>query len=156
MNDNTCIFMLHIRRFSACILAYARTYIVQSCTYPPDGSCIAPDTIAYAKVSGADSIAWRTQMHLTPALQQQIESFHFKYNNKKINKWLSWKKEKFNLNYFYFENTRAKLINISMKWVSNNFHHTLILETLFPVCWLTNIMSKDKKKLHCYIVIFVH
>ena len=34
--------MLHIRR-------------------PPDGFCIAPDTIAYAKVPGADSIAWRTQ-----------------------------------------------------------------------------------------------
>ena len=30
------------------------------------GFCIAPDTIAYAKVSGADSIAWRTQLHLTP------------------------------------------------------------------------------------------
>ena len=41
---------------------------VQSCTCPPDGFCIAPDTIAYAKVSGADSIAWRTQLHLTPAL----------------------------------------------------------------------------------------
>ena len=40
---------------------------VQSCTCPPDGFCIAPDTIAYAKVSGADSIAWRTQLHLTPA-----------------------------------------------------------------------------------------
>ena len=52
-------------RFSACTLAYARTYI-QSCTCPPDGFCIAPDTIAYAKVSGADSIAWRTQLHLTP------------------------------------------------------------------------------------------
>ena len=33
---------------------------------PPDDFCIAPDTIAYAKVSGADSIAWRTQLHLTP------------------------------------------------------------------------------------------
>ena len=39
---------------------------VQSCTCSPDGFCIAPDTIAYAKVSGADSIAWRTQLHLTP------------------------------------------------------------------------------------------
>ena len=29
------------------------------------GFCIAPDTIAYAKVSGSDSIAWRTQLHLT-------------------------------------------------------------------------------------------
>ena len=29
--------------------------------------CIAPDTIAHAKVSGEDSIAWRTQLHLTPA-----------------------------------------------------------------------------------------
>ena len=28
--------------------------------------CIAPDTIAYAKVSRADSIAWHTQLHLTP------------------------------------------------------------------------------------------
>ena len=43
---------------------------VQSCTCPPpDGFCKAPDTIAYAKVSGADSIAWRTKLHLTPALQ---------------------------------------------------------------------------------------
>ena len=40
---------------------------VQSFTYLPDGFCIAPDTISYAKVSGADSIAWRTQLHLTPA-----------------------------------------------------------------------------------------
>ena len=60
--------MLHIHRFSACTLAYARTYIhVQSRTCPPDGFCIATDTIAYAKVSGADSIAWRTQLHPTPA-----------------------------------------------------------------------------------------
>ena len=47
----------------------ARTYMystVQSCTCSPDGFCIAPDTIAYAKVSGAERIAWRTQLHLTP------------------------------------------------------------------------------------------
>ena len=29
---------------------------VQSCTCPPDGFCIASDTIVYAKVSGADSL----------------------------------------------------------------------------------------------------
>ena len=35
--------------------------------------CIATDTIAYyAKVSGADSIAWWTRLHLTPALYQLI------------------------------------------------------------------------------------
>ena len=42
--------MLHIRRFSSLTRA-------QTCTCPPDGFCIAPATIAYAKVSGADSIA---------------------------------------------------------------------------------------------------
>ena len=55
--------MLHIYRLSASMLAYIH---VQSCSCPPDGFCIALDTIAYAKVSGADSIAWRTQLHLTP------------------------------------------------------------------------------------------
>ena len=61
--------MLHILWFSACTLVYIRVHIhVQSCTCQPDGFCIAPDTIAYAKVSGADSIAWRTQLHQTPVL----------------------------------------------------------------------------------------
>ena len=32
------------------------------------------DTIAYAKVSGVDNIAWRTQLHLTPVYQ--ISSSH--------------------------------------------------------------------------------
>ena len=58
--------MLYIRRLSACRLA--RTVHVQSCTCQPDGFCTAPDTIAYAKVSGVDSIAWPTQLHLTPFL----------------------------------------------------------------------------------------
>ena len=44
--------------------------ISMSCTCPPDDFCIAPDTIAYAKVSGADIIALRTQLHLTPASLQ--------------------------------------------------------------------------------------
>ena len=46
---------------------------VQSCTCPPDGFCIAPDTIAYAGESGADSIAWRTQLHLTGAFSIKSE-----------------------------------------------------------------------------------
>ena len=46
-------------------LTRAHSVHVQSCTCPLDGFCIAPDTIAYAKVSGAVSIAWRTQLHLT-------------------------------------------------------------------------------------------
>ena len=45
----------------ACLRAH-----IQSCTCPPDSFCITPDMIAYAKVSGADSIEWRTQLHLTP------------------------------------------------------------------------------------------
>ena len=55
-------FMLLNHRFSA------RAHIhVQSYTCPTDGFCLALDTIAYAKVSGTDSIAWRTQLHLTGA-----------------------------------------------------------------------------------------
>ena len=45
---------------------------VQPCTCQPDGFCIAPHTIAYAKVSGADCIAWRTQLHLTPAAKTAV------------------------------------------------------------------------------------
>ena len=48
--------------------ARVRKCIVHYCTCPPDGFCIARDTIAYAKVTGADSIALRTQLHLTPTL----------------------------------------------------------------------------------------
>ena len=40
---------------------------IRSLTCPPDDFCIAQDTIAHTKVSGADSIAWRTQLHMTPA-----------------------------------------------------------------------------------------
>ena len=59
-----------MRRFR-CMHARLRAHIrVQSCTCPPDGFCIAPDTIAYAKVSGAESIAWRTQLHLTPVSEE--------------------------------------------------------------------------------------
>ena len=36
--------------------------------------CIAPDTIAYAKVSRADSIAWRTQLHLISASGSVLSS----------------------------------------------------------------------------------
>ena len=47
--------MLHIvRRFSAC------TLICTAMSCLPGGFCITPDTFAYAKVFGADSIAWRT------------------------------------------------------------------------------------------------
>ena len=45
-----------------------------SCTCSLDGFCIAPDTIAYAKLSGADSIAWRTQLHLTPIHGHKLEA----------------------------------------------------------------------------------
>ena len=38
-------------------------------TCPPDVFCIARTRLQYAKVSGADSIACRTQLHLTPAEQ---------------------------------------------------------------------------------------
>ena len=57
-----------IRRFSACmLLTRAHTCTVM---YMSNGRILhSPDTIAYAKVSGADSIAWRTQLHLTPALE---------------------------------------------------------------------------------------
>ena len=63
-----------IREYSCCII-YVVTSVhacslntrAHTCTCPPDGFCIAPDTIAYAKVSGADSVARRTQLHLTPA-----------------------------------------------------------------------------------------
>ena len=56
-------YVLHIiRRFSACTLAYTRTYM-----YMSTGRFLhSLDTIAYAKVSGADSIVWWTQLHLTP------------------------------------------------------------------------------------------
>ena len=43
-------------------------YKLRACHEWP-GFCIAPDTIAYAKVSGADSIADRTQLHLTSVTQ---------------------------------------------------------------------------------------
>ena len=39
--------------------------------------CITPDTIAYAKVSGADNIAWRTQLHLTPFLTMFYTINHY-------------------------------------------------------------------------------
>ena len=45
-----------------------RAHNVQSCTCPPGAFCVAPDTIACAKVSGADSIAWWTQLPLTPSV----------------------------------------------------------------------------------------
>ena len=65
-----------VRRFTACMLAKARTYM-----YMYAGRFwTAPDTIAYAKVSGEDSIAWRTQMHLTPA-----PMYNVKYSSRNVN-----------------------------------------------------------------------
>ena len=46
-------------------LTRAHTYTVM---YMSAGRFLhSPDTTAYAKVSGADSIAWRTRLHLTPS-----------------------------------------------------------------------------------------
>ena len=56
--------MLHIRVqcMHACLHAHMH---VQS--YMSTGRILhSPDMIAYAKVCGADSIAWRTQLHVTP------------------------------------------------------------------------------------------
>ena len=53
----------------------ARTHLhMQLC--PPTCKTVAPDTIAYAKVSGADSIAWRTQLHLTPVRHTNVKINH--------------------------------------------------------------------------------
>ena len=72
----------HVRKFSACTLAYTRTCTVM---YMSTGRlCIAPDTIAYAKVSGADRIAWRTQLHLTTA-PSKVRQFLRKIYNFSLN-----------------------------------------------------------------------
>ena len=57
-------------RFSACTFAYARTYMYSHVHVRRTVFAITPDTIAYAKVSGADNIAWQTQLHLTPGFTE--------------------------------------------------------------------------------------
>ena len=67
---------IHVASACARLRAHVR---VQSCTCPPDGLCIAPDPIAYAKVSGADSIAWRTPAMVMSIAHSSIDyCFYFK------------------------------------------------------------------------------
>ena len=53
------VIYVHVRSVHARSLLRAYMYVGRE--------CIAPDTYAYEKVFKAHSIAWRTQLHLTPA-----------------------------------------------------------------------------------------